>query len=155
MSMLREGSKGPAFCLRDQVGNMVRLSDFKGKNVALYFYVRDFTPRCTSQACDIRDNKEELEDEGIVTIGVSMDTIEWHRKFAEEHGLPFLLLSDKNATVAGKCGVYGQKSFMGRKFMSVKRATFLIDESGRIVKIVPKVDVNARAKQIQELFTEV
>lgn len=150
--MLKEGRKAPDFKLPDQEGNIVKLSDFKGKKVALYFYVRDFTPGCTNQACSMRDGEEVLKKAGIVTIGISTDSIESHKKFEQKYELPFTLLSDEGAKVAKKYGVYGMKTFMGRKFMGVKRTTFLIDEKGTIVKIMPKVDVKDHASEVLDMF---
>lgn len=151
--MLNEGRKAPDFKLPDQDGKVHRLSDYRGKKVALYFYVRDFTPGCANQACSIRDGEEKLNRAGIVTIGVSADSIESHKKFAEKYELPFTLLSDDGAKVAKKYGVYGMKTFMGRKFMGVKRTTFLIDGDGKIVKIMPKVDVKHHADEVMEMFS--
>ena len=151
--MLKEGRKAPDFKLPDQEGNIVKLSGFKGKKVALYFYVRDFTPGCTNQACSMRDGEEYLKKAGIVTIGISTDSIESHKKFVQKYELPFTLLSDEGSKVAKKYGVYGMKTFMGRKFMGVKRTTFLIDEKGTIVKIMPKVDVKDHANEVLDMFS--
>lgn len=150
--MLKEGIKAPDFKLPDQEGNIVKLSGFKGKKVALYFYVRDFTPGCTNQVCSMRDGEEYLKKAGIVTIGISTDSIESHKKFVQKYDLPFTLLSDEGAKVAKKYGVYGMKTFMGRKFMGVKRTTFLIDEKGTIVKVMPKVDVKDHANEVLDMF---
>ena len=151
--MLEEGRKAPDFKLPDQEGNIVKLSGFKGKKVVLYFYVRDFTLGCTNQACSMRDGEEYLKKAGIVTIGISTDSIESHKKFVQKYELPFTLLSDEGAKVAKKYGVYGMKTFMGRKFMGVKRTTFLIDEKGTIVKVVPKVDVKNHANEVLDIFS--
>lgn len=151
--MLKEGRKAPDFKLPDQEGNIVKLSGFKGKKVVLYFYVRDFTPGCTNQACSMRDGEEVLKKAGIVTMGISTDSIESHKRFAQKYELPFTLLSDEGAKVAKKYGVYGMKTFMGRKFMGVKRTTFLIDEKGTIVKIMPKVDVKDHANEVLDMFS--
>jgi peroxiredoxin Q/BCP len=150
--MLKEGSKAPDFKLPDQEGKMVKLSDLKGKKVALYFYVRDFTPGCTSQACSMRDDEERLKKAGIVTVGISTDSIDSHKKFVQKYDLPFTLLSDADIKIAKKYGVYGMKTFMGRKYMGVKRTTFLIDEKGKIAKIMPKVDVKHHANEVLEAF---
>lgn len=151
--MLKEGRKAPDFKLPDQEGNIVKLSGFKGKKVALYFYVRDFTPGCTNQACSMRDGEEDLKKARIVTLGISTDSIESHKKFVQKYELPFTLLSDEGAKVAKKYGVYGMKTFMGRKFIGVKRTTFLIDEKGTIVKIMPKVDVKDHANEVLDMFS--
>ena len=150
--MLKDGNKAPDFKLPSQDGKIVKLSDFKWKKVALYFYVRDFTPGCTNQACSMRDGNDKLKSNGIVTIGISTDSVESHRKFVDKYNLPFTVLSDVDAKVAKAYGVYGMKTFMGRKFMGVKRTTFLIDENGRIVKVMPKVDVKHHADEILGAF---
>ena len=150
--MLKEGSKAPDFKLPSQDGKIVKLSDFKGKRVALYFYVRDFTPGCTNQACSMRDGNDKLKSNGIVTLGISTDSVESHKKFVNKYDLPFTVLSDVDAKVAKAYGVYGMKTFMGRKFMGVKRTTFLIDEKGKIVKVMPKVDVKHHADEVLETF---
>jgi len=150
--MLKEGTKAPDFKLPSQDGKIVKLSDFRGKKVALYFYVRDFTPGCTNQACSMRDGNDKLRANGIVTIGISTDSVESHKKFVNKYDLPFTILSDSNTKVARAYGVYGMKTFMGRKFMGVKRTTFLIDEKGRIVKVMPKVDVKHHADEVLEVF---
>ena len=152
--MLKEGDKAPDFKLPSQDGNTVKLSDFKGKKVALYFYVRDFTPGCTNQACSMRDGRDKLKANGIVTLGVSTDSVESHKKFAEKYDLPFTILSDSDAKVAKAYGVYGMKTFLGRKFMGVKRTTFLIDKKGRIVKVMPKVDVRHHADEVMEALRQ-
>lgn len=149
--MLKGGSKAPDFKLPSQDGMIVKLSDFKGKKVALYFYVRDFTPGCTNQACSMRDGNDKLRSSRIVTLGISTDSVESHKKFADKYDLPFTILSDTDARVAKAYGVYGMKTFMGRKFMGVKRTTFLI-EKGRIVKVMPKVDVKHHADEVLEEF---
>ena len=150
--MLKEGDKAPDFKLPSQDGRIVKLSDLRRKKVALYFYVRDFTPGCTNQACSMRDGSDKLKSNGIVVLGVSTDSVESHKKFADKYELPFTVLSDVGAKVAKAYKVYGLKTFMGRKFMGVKRTTFLIDEKGRIVKIMPKVDVKHHADEVLRAF---
>ncbi len=154
VAVLKEGQKAPNFTLLSQDGKKMKLSDLRGKKVALYFYVRDFTPGCTMQSCSMRDGTKKLESAGIVTLGVSTDPVESHRKFADKYELSFTILSDPGAKTAKAYGVYGLKTFMGRKFMGVKRTTFLIDEKGRIVKIMPKVDVKHHAKEVLDAFRE-
>jgi peroxiredoxin Q/BCP len=152
---MKEGQKAPDFKLVSQDGKTMKLSDFRGRKVALYFYVRDFTPGCTNQACSMRDGYNKLESHGIVTIGISTDSVESHKKFADRYELPFTILADPDAKVAKAYGVYGMKTFMGRKFMGVKRTTFLVDEKGRIIKIMPKVDVKHHADEVISVFDEV
>ncbi len=153
--MLKEGRKAPDFKLPDQNGTTIKLSDYRGKKVALYFYVHDFTPGCTNQSCSMRDGEKKLKRAGIVTIGISTDSVESHKKFAQKYELPFVVLSDKDAKIAKKYGVHGMKTFMGRKFMGVKRTTFLIDEKGVIVKIMPKVNVKHHADEVLGTFKQI
>ncbi|MGH9922818.1 MAG: thioredoxin-dependent thiol peroxidase [Nitrososphaerales archaeon] len=150
--MLKAGDKAPDFKLPSQDGKVVKLSDLRGKKVVVYFYVRDFTPGCTNQACSMRDGSDKLRSNGIVTLAISTDSIESHKKFADKYQLPFTVLSDEGAKVAKAYKVYGMKTFMGRKFMGVRRTTFLIDEKGRIIKVMPKVDVKHHADEVLEAF---
>ena len=152
--MLKEGDAAPEFTTRDANGNTVKLSDFRGQKVALYFYPKDDTPGCTKQACSLRDGFAELETEGIKVLGVSLDTEESHQAFAAKYNLPFTLLSDTDAEMASVYGVYGEKNLYGKKYMGVTRKTFLIDEAGRIKKIFDKVNVEAHADEIIEAFRE-
>ncbi|MCS7081389.1 MAG: thioredoxin-dependent thiol peroxidase [Bacteroidetes bacterium] len=145
---LRVGDQAPDFEAYDQHGRPVRLSDFRGRKVVLYFYPKDGTPGCTQEACSLRDHHEELLRRGLVVIGVSPDGVESHRRFAEKHGLPFLLLSDPEGKIAQQYGVWGERSLYGRTFIGVRRTTFLIDEEGRIAHIFQKVRTSAHAEQI-------
>ncbi len=146
--MLKEGSKAPAFKLKNDEGKTVSLSDYKGKKVVLYFYPKDNTPGCTTEACDFRDNIKSLESKGIVVIGISKDSIESHKKFKEKFELPFTLLSDEEHTVLEKYGVWKEKNMYGKKVMGIERTTFIIDEEGKIIKIFPKVKVEGHVKEI-------
>ena len=152
--MLKEGDKAPDFSVRDTDGNEVKLSDFRGRNVVLYFYPKDDTPGCTKQACSIRDSYSEFEERGIKVLGVSLDDQASHRKFADKYELPFTLLSDTDHAVADAYGVYGEREFMGRKYMGVDRKTFLIDEQGRIKKVFDKVNVEEHADEVLEAFDD-
>src|SRR3989344_8948318 len=136
--MLKQGDRAPDFELPDQDGKLHRLSDYKGKKVVLYFYPKDMTSGCTVEACNFRDDFEEYRKKGIVILGVSNDDEAMHRKFIEKEKLPFTLLADKDKSVVNKYGVYGEKSFLGKKFMGIKRMTFLINEKGIIKKIYEK-----------------
>jgi len=152
--MLKEGEKAPDFATRDTDGNEVRLSDFRGRKVMLYFYPKDDTPGCTRQACSIRDAYSEFEERGIKVLGVSLDDQASHRRFADKYELPFTLVSDPDHAVADAYGVYGEKEFMGKKYMGVDRKTFLIDEQGRIKKVFNKVNVEEHADEVLEAFDD-
>ncbi|MCS6992163.1 MAG: thioredoxin-dependent thiol peroxidase [Chitinophagales bacterium] len=148
--MLQVGSLAPDFSAKDQHGRSVRLKDFRGKKVVLYFYPQDFTPTCTTQACNLRDHYQTLSKKGYVVIGVSPQDVASHQKFAERHQLPFILLADPDQTIIKKYGVWGEKSLYGRRYMGVFRTTFVIDENGRIEKIISKVKAKEHAAQILE-----
>ncbi len=150
--MLEVGKKAPDFTGKDQDGNKVKLSDFKGKRIALYFYPKDDTPGCTKQACSLRDGFKELEKNNIVVLGVSNDDAESHQKFIEKYDLPFTLIADTDKKIVNKYGVYGERNLYGNKFMGIKRTTFLIDENGEIVKIFKRVKVDEHADEILKAF---
>jgi peroxiredoxin Q/BCP len=152
--MVKEGDAAPEFESRDAEGNTVRLSDLRGRKVVLYFYPKDDTPGCTKQACSLRDGHAELQKRGIKVIGVSLDDEKSHRKFAEKYSLPFTLLADTDHSVADAFGVYGEKQFAGRKYMGVSRTTFLIDEEGRVRKVLDKVNVEEHADEVLKAFSE-
>jgi len=145
---LKEGDKAPAFSGRDQNGEKVSLADFKGKKVILYFYPKDDTPGCTAQACNLRDNYADLKRKGFVVLGVSVDSEKSHKKFEEKYDLPFTLIADDDKKIVEAYGVYGEKKFMGRPYMGTNRTTFVIDETGRIEKIIEKPDTKHHASQV-------
>jgi len=150
--MLKEGNTAPDFSTRDANGNEVKLSDFRGQKVALYFYPKDDTPGCTKQACSLRDADSEFKERGIKVLGVSLDDQSSHQKFASKYNLPFTLLSDANHAVSDAYGVYGEQTFKDGKFMGVARKTFLIDEQGMIKKVFDKVNVDAHANEVLQAF---
>ncbi len=152
--MVKEGNKAPAFSAKDQDGNRVKLADFKGKKVALYFYPRDMTPGCTKQACSLRDGFADLKKKNIVVLGVSTDDEAKHQKFIAKYDLPFTLIADTDNKVSEKYGVWVEKNMYGKKYMGIKRTTFLIDEEGRIKKIMAKVKVGEHADQVLAGFQE-
>jgi peroxiredoxin Q/BCP len=152
--MLREGDAAPDFTARDAAGEEVRLSDLRGRKVVLYFYPKDDTPGCTKQACSLRDGFAEFERRNIKVLGVSLDNERSHRKFAEKYSLPFTLLADTEHAVADAYGVYGEKKFMGRKYMGITRKTFLIDEQGKIARIFDKVNVEQHAEEVLRAFDD-
>ncbi len=146
--MLKEGDKALEFELQDDTGKKVRLSDFKGQKIILYFYPKDDTPGCTKESCDFRDRTPEIKKQGTVILGVSPDSVESHQKFKSKFKLPFPLLADAGAKVCGLYGVWKEKSMYGRTYMGVERTTFLIDEKGKIVRVFPKVKVDGHVEEI-------
>jgi len=136
---VKEGDKAPAFTLPDQNGDKVKLSDFKGEYVVLYFYPRADTPGCTTQACGIRDRSGEYAAAGAKVIGVSPDEPQALEKFDDKHGLGFTLLGDVDHEVADKYGAWGEKSMYGKKYMGMLRSTFIIDPKGKVARVFPKV----------------
>lgn len=139
MSAPQPGSKAPAFTLKNQDGETVKLSDFKGKTLVLYFYPRADTPGCTTQACGIRDRFKEYEKAGAVIVGVSPDEPEALKKFQAKYKLPFTLIGDPDHKVAEKYGQWVEKSMYGKKYMGIQRSTFIVSPSGKIAEYLPKV----------------
>ena len=146
--MLEVGAKAPGFTLRDQNGREVSLSDFLGQKVVLYFYPKDHTPGCTRQACAFAGAYGEFQKRNVAVIGVSRDSVASHVKFAEKHGLPFILLSDPERIAIEAYGVWQEKKLYGKASMGVVRTTFLLDENGVITKIMPKVKPDTNAAEI-------
>jgi peroxiredoxin Q/BCP len=146
--VLKEGAKAIDFSLKDKDGKMHKLSDYKGKTIVLYFYPKDDTPGCTAEACSFRDNYDEFKKRKAVVIGVSVDDEKSHKKFVDKYHLPFILLADPEKNIVQKYGVWGEKSFMGRKYLGTTRATFIIDKDFTIKKIFPKVSVVGHTKEI-------
>ncbi|MDX2227187.1 MAG: thioredoxin-dependent thiol peroxidase [Verrucomicrobiae bacterium] len=151
---LKEGQKAPAFALRDDTGKEVKLADFKGRKVVLYFYPKDDTSGCTRQACELNDGLAEIQKDGAVVIGVSPDAVETHQKFKTKYKLKFSLLSDESKSVLGKYGVWKEKSMYGRKYMGVERTTLILDQSGRISKIFRKVKVEGHCDSVRKALRE-
>lgn len=146
--MLEVGTKAPEFTLPDKDGKPVSLTDFAGKKVVLYFYPKDNTPGCTRQACAFAGAYEEFKKIDVVVIGVSKDSAASHQKFAEKHGLPFILLSDPELTAIQAYGVWQEKKLYGKVSMGVVRSTFVINENGMIEKVMPKVKPDTNAADI-------
>lgn len=144
------GDKIPEILGKDQDGKTVKASDFAGKKLALYFYPKDSTPGCTSEACNLRDNYQALMARGIEVIGVSVDSEQSHKKFIAKNELPFRLIADTEKTLVQAFGVWGEKSMYGRKYMGTFRTTFIIDEQGKVERIIgPKeIKVKDHANQI-------
>lgn len=137
--MIQTGEKAPQFTLPDQDGRPVRLADFAGKTVVLYFYPRASTPGCTTQACGVRDHLPNYAEAGAVVIGVSPDPVAAVKRFADRHALDFTLLADEDHAVCEAYGVWGEKSMYGRRYMGATRATFIIDGDGTVVHVIPRV----------------
>jgi peroxiredoxin Q/BCP len=148
MSTLKQGDKAPAINAKDQSGNTITLNDYAGKKVVLYFYPKDDTPGCTAEACNLRDNYDSLLNAGFDVIGVSTDNEKSHQKFITKYSLPFRLISDTDQKVSNDYGVWGLKKFMGKEYMGINRTTFLIDENGKIEKVIEKVDTKNHIAQI-------
>lgn len=152
--MLEVGTQAPAFTLPDQNGNLVSLSDFAGKKVVLYFYPKDNTPGCTRQACAFAQSYPEFQARNVVVIGVSKDSVVSHLKFAQKYELPFILLSDPELRAIQAYGVWQEKKLYGKVSMGVVRSTYLIDEQGVIIKVMPKVKPDSNAQEILGFLSE-
>jgi len=146
--MLEIGMKAPEFTLKDQDGNEIRLSDFQGKKVVLYFYPKDNTPGCTRQACAFAAAYEGFKAKDVVVIGISKDSVASHRKFAQKYDLPFILLSDPELQAIQGYGVWQEKKLYGKVSMGVVRTSFLIDRQGNLERIMPKVKPDTNAAEI-------
>jgi peroxiredoxin Q/BCP len=152
--MLKEGTTAPAFKTTDENGDTMSLKDLRGQKVVLYFYPKDDTPGCTKEACSFRDAFAKFKKQGINVLGVSPDSEASHKKFVTKYKLPFTLLADTDRSIAEAYGVWGEKKFMGRKYMGVHRTTFLIDEKGKIKKIFEKVKPEDHASEVLEAFAD-
>ena len=142
------GDPAPDFTSTDQTGRTIRLSDYRGRKVVLYFYPKDDTSGCTAQACSLRDNYADLREAGYEVLGVSVDNQTSHQKFISKYDLPFTLVADTDKQLVDAYGVWQEKSMYGRKYMGTVRTTFLIDENGIITNIIGKVDTKNHAEQI-------
>lgn len=148
MTKLKKGDKAPNFSCIDENENLISLSEYKGKKLVLYFYPKDSTPGCTTEACNLRDNYKAMQKAGYEILGVSADTSKKHQKFIEKYSLPFHLLADVDRKVIEAYGVWGLKKFMGREYDGIHRTTFVIDEKGIIEDVIEKVVTKAHAEQI-------
>ncbi|MGM0806675.1 MAG: thioredoxin-dependent thiol peroxidase [Bacillota bacterium] len=151
---IKTGSKAPDFKLPASNGEEVALTDFKGKNVVLYFYPKDMTPGCTTQACDFRDRHEDFKKQNTVILGVSPDPLARHDKFIEKHGLPFILLADEEHKVAELYDVWKLKKNFGKEYMGIERSTFIIDGEGNIAKEYRKVKVKDHVEEALKFIEE-
>lgn len=154
MTELTEGMKAPVFEGTDQNGNKVSLSDFAGKKVIMYFYPKDDTPGCTAQACNLRDNYTTLIQQGFQVVGISTDSAKSHKKFEDKYSLPFPLIADDEKIIVEQYGVWGEKKFLGKKYMGTTRTTFLIDEDGIIKKIITKPDTKNQTQQVLDAWNQ-
>jgi len=152
--MVKEGNKAPDFSGKNQDGKPVRLSSFRSKkNVVLYFYPKDMTPGCTTEACDFRDQFKKFKNTTI--LGVSADSPERHRKFIDKYNLPFELIADENKKICMKYGVWQEKKLYGKTFMGIVRSTFIIDKAGTVKKILPKVKVKDHVEEVVEILKNI
>jgi peroxiredoxin Q/BCP len=153
-SVLKPGDQAPAFSAPNQTGETVSLADFKGRVLVLYFYPKDDTPGCTKEACAFRDEHTALQKAGVTVLGVSTDPVKSHARFAEKFKLPFPLLADAAKQIVTAYGVWGEKTFMGRKYLGTQRATFLIGADGRIKSVWNKVKPEGHAREVLEAALE-
>ncbi len=151
--MITEGDQEPKFELNDANGKLVKSSDFKGKKHVVYFYPRDFTPGCTIEADEFSKEYKKFQKQKIEIIGISTDDVESHKKFVDKMNIPYVLLSDPEADVCKKFGVWGKKQFMGKEYMGVQRSTFLVDEKGKIFKAFPTVKPKGHADEVLQILT--
>ncbi len=152
-NILEEGTAAPDFSMRDVKGKVFKLSDLKGKkNAVVYFYPKDFTPGCTTEATEFTRDYKQFVDAGIEIVGISPDSEESHDKFRAKMGIPYPLVADTEKEISKKYGVYGLKSFMGREYMGVNRSTFLVDKTGKIIKVFKKVKPAGHSKEVLEAF---
>jgi thioredoxin-dependent peroxiredoxin len=150
--VLAEGDDVPDFSLKDANGKLVKKSDLKGKKFVVYFYPKDFTPGCTTEAAEFAQDYKKFKNAGIDILGISPDAEESHKKFGEKMKVPFILLADIQTEVAKKFGVWGKKQFMGREYMGVNRSTFLVNEKGKIFKVFEKVKPAGHSQEVLEAF---
>ena len=148
MTTLKAGDKAPGFSAKDQDGNAVKLSDFKGKKLVLFFYPKASTPGCTAEACNLRDNWEQFQEKGYGIVGVSADNEKRQQNFKKKYELPFPLLADEDKEVINAYGVWGPKKFMGKEYDGINRTTFIIDENGIIAEVIEKVKTKEHTSQI-------
>jgi len=152
--MVKEGNKAPDFSGKNQEGQLVKLSSFKGKkNIILYFYPKDMTPGCTTEACDFRDHYKQFKNTTI--LGVSIDPPERHQKFIAKYSLPFDLIADENKKIVEKYGVWQEKKLYGKTFMGIIRSTFIIDKNGVIQKIFTKVKVKGHVEEVLQFLNKI
>jgi peroxiredoxin Q/BCP len=150
--MISQGDKVPAFSLKDGEGKIIKNSDLKGKKYVVYFYPKDFTPGCTTEAAEFARDYKKFKSSDIEIIGISPDDEESHKKFGDKMKVPYILLADTEKEVAKSFGVWGKKQFMGREYMGVNRTTFLVDEKGKILKVFEKVKPAGHSQEVLNAF---
>lgn len=154
MATLEIGAQAPEIIATNQNGDTIKLSDYRGKKVILYFYPKDNTPGCTTEACNFRDNYQSLVGKGLEVLGVSIDSEQSHQKFIAKHELPFNLLADSDQKIVSDYGVWVEKNMYGKKYMGTARTTFVINEQGIIEHIIKKVDNKNASQQILDLLAK-
>ncbi len=151
--MISEGDIVPKFELEDSDGNKIKSTDLKGKKHVIYFYPKDFTPGCTTEADEFSKDYNKFKKSGIEIVGISPDDVDSHKKFCNKMGIRYVLLADTDKEVSKKFGVWAKKKFMGREYMGVIRSTFLVNEKGKVFKVFPKVKAAGHSKQVLDSFT--
>jgi peroxiredoxin Q/BCP len=151
--MIQEGQKAPEFSAVNQNGEMISLSQFKGKKLVLYFYPKDNTPGCTAESCNLNDNYAYWQSKGYEVVGISPDSVASHKKFEEKFGFQFNLIADTEKQILQAYGVWGEKKNYGKSYMGVLRTTFIIDENGLVEKVFSKVDTKNHTEQIQKALS--
>ena len=152
-SSLNEGDAAPDFAFEDNNGQTVKLSDYRGKkNAVVYFYPKDFTPGCSTEATEFSEDYDDFKRNNIEILGISSDNMELHNKFREKLKIPYLLVSDPENRISKKYGVFGQKRYMGKEYLGITRSTFLVDKSGKIIKIFYKVKPSGHSREVREIF---
>jgi peroxiredoxin Q/BCP len=151
---VKPGQKAPDFTVKDESGKTVKLSDFKGRKVVLYFYPKDDTPGCTKEACNFRDGMDTLRKQGAAVLGVSADSVESHKKFKEKFDLNFPLLADTDRKIIEDYGVWKEKSMYGRTYMGIERTTFIIGKDGKITHVFPKVKVGEHFDEVMQALSD-
>jgi peroxiredoxin Q/BCP len=152
MKELKVGDEAPVFSGLDQNGTKIKLTDFKGKKLVMYFYPKDNTPGCVAQACNLRDNETILTEKGVSVVGVSADSVLSHSKFSEKYGLNFPIIADTDKVILNQYGVWGEKKFMGKTYDGIHRTTFVIDEQQKIIAIINKPNTKNHAEEILKVL---
>lgn len=153
MNQLKAGDKAPEFIATDETGQTIRLTDFQGRKLIIFFYPKADTPGCTTESCNLRDNYKKLKDSGFEIIGISADSIKQQQKFKNKYSFPYPLIPDSEKIIINKYGVWGLKNFMGKEYYGILRKTFIINEEGEIALIIDQVNTENHSAQILELLS--